>query len=199
MDTKLDKIDLDIINSLMEDGRKSFRQIARETNTSTPTVESRFSRLKELGIIKNIQPIFDFEKFKDIILSVMYIKTEPAESDNVINELESFPEKASLYTATGEYNLVARVIAYDQTQLEDARQKIQIIKGIQSVYIQILGKTLKDKPVLPIKKENILKILCEMCGETIHSFSYKVSVGNSEKYFCCSSCLTLYKQQHNMQ
>ncbi|MGH9879376.1 MAG: AsnC family protein, partial [Nitrososphaerales archaeon] len=42
----LDKIDIGIINSLMQDGRKSFRQIARETKVSTPTVESRFSRMK---------------------------------------------------------------------------------------------------------------------------------------------------------
>ncbi|MFL6457435.1 MAG: AsnC family protein [Nitrososphaeraceae archaeon] len=42
MDTVPDKVDLAIINSLMQDGRKSFRQIAREIKVSTPTVESRY-------------------------------------------------------------------------------------------------------------------------------------------------------------
>ena len=46
----------------MQDGRKSFRQITREIKASTPIVEARFNRLKGLGIIKNIQPIFDIEK-----------------------------------------------------------------------------------------------------------------------------------------
>jgi DNA-binding Lrp family transcriptional regulator len=51
--TELDKIDLAIISSLMKDGRKSFRQIAREIKVSTPTVESRFNKMKiDLGIIK---------------------------------------------------------------------------------------------------------------------------------------------------
>jgi DNA-binding Lrp family transcriptional regulator len=47
---KLDKIDLAIINSLMNDGRKSFRQIAKEIGVSTPTVEARFSRMKGMFV-----------------------------------------------------------------------------------------------------------------------------------------------------
>lgn len=41
---KLDRMDLAITTSLMSDGRKSFRQIAKEIGVSTPTVEKRFSR-----------------------------------------------------------------------------------------------------------------------------------------------------------
>ena len=43
MHTELDEIDIAIISSLMEDERKSFRQIAQEIKVSTPTVESRFN------------------------------------------------------------------------------------------------------------------------------------------------------------
>jgi DNA-binding Lrp family transcriptional regulator len=46
---KLDNIDIAIINSLMQNGRKSFRQIAKETKVSTPTVESHFARMKDIG------------------------------------------------------------------------------------------------------------------------------------------------------
>jgi DNA-binding Lrp family transcriptional regulator len=48
---KLDNIDIAIINSLMQDGRKSFRQIAKEIRVSTPTVESHFTRMKDIGLI----------------------------------------------------------------------------------------------------------------------------------------------------
>jgi DNA-binding Lrp family transcriptional regulator len=52
LDTKLDNIDIAIIKSLIQDGRKSFRQIAREIKVSTPTVEARFSRMKGWGLSK---------------------------------------------------------------------------------------------------------------------------------------------------
>ncbi|MGH9974472.1 MAG: AsnC family transcriptional regulator, partial [Nitrososphaeraceae archaeon] len=37
MQIHLDPIDILIIKSLLKDGRKSFRQISRETGISTPT------------------------------------------------------------------------------------------------------------------------------------------------------------------
>lgn len=150
MDIKLDNIDFAIITSLMQDGRKSFRQISREINVSTPTVEIRFKRLTELKIIKGVQPIFDLEKFKNVVLSIFYIKIDTSQSENFIKELKLSSEITNLYFATGEYNLIAKAVSYDQLQLEDIRHTISNIKGIKSLYCQILYKTLKDELVFPI-------------------------------------------------
>ena len=62
MPLSLDEIDVSIIRSLLEDGRKSFRKISRETGITTPTVKSRYERLVNIGFIKGILPIFDFDK-----------------------------------------------------------------------------------------------------------------------------------------
>jgi DNA-binding Lrp family transcriptional regulator len=75
LDTKLDNIDIAIVKSLLQDGRKSFRQIAREIRVSTPTVEARLSRMRGVGIIKNIQPIFDVEKIDSQMSALIFIKT----------------------------------------------------------------------------------------------------------------------------
>ena len=62
MPLSLDEIDVSILRSLLEDGRKPFRQISRETGITTPTVKARYERLINIGFIKGILPIFDFEK-----------------------------------------------------------------------------------------------------------------------------------------
>jgi DNA-binding Lrp family transcriptional regulator len=59
---QLDEIDIKIIESLVKDGRKSFRQISRETKITTPTVKARFKRLVNIGFIKGVIPIFDFNQ-----------------------------------------------------------------------------------------------------------------------------------------
>ena len=64
MPLNLDKIDVSILNSIIEDGRKSFRQISRETGITTPTVKARYERLINVGFIKGVLPIFDFEKIE---------------------------------------------------------------------------------------------------------------------------------------
>jgi len=62
MSFPLDETDIAILEALIEDGRKSFRQIAREIKISTPTVQIRYNRLLSMGIIKSISPILDMKK-----------------------------------------------------------------------------------------------------------------------------------------
>ena len=62
MPLSLDEIDVSILNSILEDGRKSFRQISRDTGITTPTVKARYERLVNVGFIKGVLPVFDFEK-----------------------------------------------------------------------------------------------------------------------------------------
>jgi len=59
MPHELDDIDVGIVTSLQEDGRKSFRQISRELGISTPTVQARYQRLVNIGLIKSISPVID--------------------------------------------------------------------------------------------------------------------------------------------
>jgi Lrp/AsnC family leucine-responsive transcriptional regulator len=60
MPLQLDDYDVSILRSLLKDGRKSFREISRETGITTPTVKARLTRLVNVGFIKSVSPIFDF-------------------------------------------------------------------------------------------------------------------------------------------
>lgn len=62
MPLSLDEIDVSILKSILEDGRKSFRQVSRDTGITTPTVKARYERLVNVGFIKGVLPVFDFEK-----------------------------------------------------------------------------------------------------------------------------------------
>ena len=64
MPLELDQYDVSILKSLFEDGRKSFRQVSRETGITTPTVKARFERLVNVGFIRGVQPIIDFRKIQ---------------------------------------------------------------------------------------------------------------------------------------
>jgi DNA-binding Lrp family transcriptional regulator len=62
MPVDLDGIDVAILKSLMEDGRKSFRAISREIKVSTPTVKSRYECLVNIGLVKSVKPEIDLSK-----------------------------------------------------------------------------------------------------------------------------------------
>lgn len=61
----MDETDIAIIKSLLTDGRKSFRQISRETKITTPTVKARFERMVNVGFIKGVLPVFDYSLIDD--------------------------------------------------------------------------------------------------------------------------------------
>jgi DNA-binding Lrp family transcriptional regulator len=59
---ELDEYDVSILKSLFKDGRKSFRQISRETGITTPTVKARFERLVNIGFIQGVVPLINLRK-----------------------------------------------------------------------------------------------------------------------------------------
>ena len=65
MPLQLDNYDVSILRSLLKDGRKSFREISRETGITTPTVKARFARLVNVGFIKSVSPVFDSSLIED--------------------------------------------------------------------------------------------------------------------------------------
>ena len=67
MPFQLDNYDVSILKALLKDGRKSFRGISRETGITTPTVKARFNRLVNVGFIKSVSPIFDFNIIEESI------------------------------------------------------------------------------------------------------------------------------------
>jgi DNA-binding Lrp family transcriptional regulator len=79
----LDNNDIAIIKSLLKDERKSFRQISRETGITTPTVKARFERLVNIGFIKGVLPIFDFNK---VINTEDIIQLQNINKDNAARE-----------------------------------------------------------------------------------------------------------------
>jgi len=49
---ELDELDVKILTHLQEDGRQSFRDIAKTTHISVPTIASRVERMQKLDIIQ---------------------------------------------------------------------------------------------------------------------------------------------------
>jgi DNA-binding Lrp family transcriptional regulator len=196
--TNLDKIDTLIINSLMQDGRKSFRQIAREIGVSTPTVESHFSRMMGVGIIKNIVPILDSERIEKQTSAFVYLKIDhPSQTLIIANKISAIPEIKNVYLLTGEYNLMVKLITDKPEQVEEVlRTRIAIIKGILSSIIQVVTRTIKESQSVSIKEGILITIKCDYCNNDISKNSKTLQVGQYERNFCCSSCLTLYKQKY---
>jgi len=130
MPHELDDTDIGIVTSLQQDERKSFRQISRELNISTPTVQARFRRLVNIGLIKSISPVID--------------------STNLANE-----QKNKLVTC-------------------DCNES----HGVD------------------LKSGMSVKMKCDLCDGQIGDKPHILKFANFERFFCCNTCKTQYKEKN---
>jgi DNA-binding Lrp family transcriptional regulator len=155
MPLQLDDYDISILKSLLKDGRKSFREISRETGITTPTVKARFTRLVNVGFIKSVSPILDF----DIIETESILK--PA--------LENEQNKGN----------------------KDSRAKENENKKNNK-----LGFNWQQDSRLKIKRGLKIKLDCEFCKGPILSNPHVFKFANYERFFCCTGCMSGYKQKY---
>ncbi|MDQ3869764.1 MAG: winged helix-turn-helix transcriptional regulator [Thermoproteota archaeon] len=179
MPLKLDDYDVSILNSLLKDGRKSFREISRETNITTPTVKARFDRLVNVGFIKSVSPILNF----DIVEQQSTGKSEFEIKKNNNND----------------YNHADKVIKKEEEEYED-EARIKKKRNGQSQYQNQQQRRQQQQqlqdPKFKIKKGMKIKLDCEFCKGPISGNLHIFRFANYERFFCCTGCMSGYKTKY---
>ena len=119
-----DNLDLKIINHLLDDGRASLRSIAEELDVSVTTVSNHLKSMEEEGIIEGFKPVLDYSKLGYTVTSVLMIK---AEGDNIQELVENLRKRDSLvnvYEVTGDFDVIA------VGKFEDTESMNNSIKGL---------------------------------------------------------------------
>ncbi len=197
MPLMLDKIDNAIIQSLMKDGRKSFRKIAKETGVSTPTVESRYKRMVNTGFIRKIAPILDTDKIEIGLTAMLFMRVLASRALEIAKELSEIEAVRNVFMASGDNNMMVRLVVDRPESLEALiRKKISVVEGVKSVSSQIITRIVKDEQNVVVKSGLAVNIACNYCRGEIPKEPKILRFGEYERYFCCSSCLTLYKQKY---
>jgi len=193
---KLDETDTAIIKALMEDGRKSFREIARIASVSTPTVESRVKRMFNMGIIKKIVPLLDPEKISEGVAAIINLKVEPSELDDVSKKLAELEEVRNICVVTGESNLTIRVLVNDMKSLQDFLNKELAKLPVKIVSTNVVTKVVKEEQGVIIRPGLGVRLNCDFCGREIEGDPVPFKVGEQARNFCCETCLQSYKEKY---
>ncbi len=156
-------MDIAIIKSLLKDGRKSFRQISRETKITTPTVKARYERLVNVGFIKGVLPIFDFNKIgnkEEILIQIQDIKENATKKENNNENANN-----------------------DIFKIETDRIKRNITTGIAiNLICDFCDGQVYDKPQV-LKFANIERFFCCISCKSGYSKKYKGRIESLKKRY----------------
>lgn len=113
MKTKLDVIDLQILEMLQEDGRMTIRDMAEKLNLSTTPIFNRIKRLESEGVIERYIAQINPKKVGKSLFAFVHIsiKEHSKEAvDHITSQVTSFPEVQECHYVTGGADFVLKVL-----------------------------------------------------------------------------------------
>ena len=145
LDLELDGTDLEILDLLVEDARRTLADIGKAVSLSPPAVKRRVDRLEEIGVITGFTTVLDYEKLGRPIEAFTELrfagKTKVADIAGIAHEL---PEVDAVYTTAGDpdalVHLRVRDVA-DLTRVIDLLRRTGKVVGTKT--LMVLGTETK--------------------------------------------------------
>ena len=169
---ELDEIDWKLITELQSNGRKTFKELGDKIGYTSLGAKKRVEKLLKRKII-NISALVNADEL-NLCLALILLEIENAEAmRKIIDRYNKCPRVINVFTTIGGYNLIALVMAEDQTTLESEsmeRCALRSGEGIRRSEFYLIGKV-HHNSFLPLKasilkdKEDITPcgVKCDSC------------------------------------
>jgi Lrp/AsnC family transcriptional regulator, regulator for asnA, asnC and gidA len=128
-----DKLDLQIIQHLMQDANISYADLGKKLFVSAGTVHVRIKKLQDNGIVSGTRMHVDLKKLGYDVIAFIGIYLEKSSLyDVVAKDLKKIPEIVRMNYTTGNYSIFAEIVCRDIGQLRKVlHDELQKIKGIE--------------------------------------------------------------------
>ncbi len=115
----MDALDKQILALLVEDGRRTFDDLARRVSLSPPSVKRRVDRMRAAGALRGFTAVVDHTALGASTEALVELFYAPGTTlDRVAESLRAHPEVVEAWSVTGEADCIARVRTADNADLE---------------------------------------------------------------------------------
>ena len=144
---KLDDIDHQILDILIENTRTPFTDIAKKLNVSAGTIHVRVKKMEDAGIIQGSSLTVDYEKLGYAFIAYVGVFLEKTHQTKfVLQRLKEIPNITVAHITTGKYNIFCKIRAKDTKHAKDIIFRIDDIDGVYRTETMIsLEEIINDK------------------------------------------------------
>ena len=151
----LDKLDLQIIDAMMQNAEISYAELGKKLFVSGGTIHVRIKKLQEFNIVKGTRLSVDLKLLGYDITAFVGIYLEKSSLyDVVAKDLMMIPEIIRLNYITGNYSMFIEIVCKDISQLRFVlHDELQKIKGIErtETFISLEEGFCRNVPVAPVE------------------------------------------------
>jgi Lrp/AsnC family transcriptional regulator for asnA, asnC and gidA len=144
---KLDEIDHQILEVLIENARTPFTDIAKSLLVSAGTIHVRVKKMEEEGVIKGSTLTVDYDKMGYTFIAYVGIFLENSSTtEEVVQEILKIPEITVAHLTTGKFSIFCKLRAKDTRHAKDIIFSLDRIAGIKRTETSIsLEEVINDK------------------------------------------------------
>jgi DNA-binding Lrp family transcriptional regulator len=136
---RMDPVDRQILALLVEDGRRTYDDIARRVSLSAPAVKRRVDRLRGSGALRGFTALIDHSALGDRTEALIELFFAPGTLlEEVTQTLLAHPEVVEAWSVTGEADAIARVRTQDNGDLERLIMELQRDGHVQRTRSQVV-------------------------------------------------------------
>jgi DNA-binding Lrp family transcriptional regulator len=191
---EIDEIDAKILQMLQSDGRLSFREIAKKTGISTPTVSARVKSLEERGVIRGYSVDIDPTAVNETI-SVLTLKCKPKDLETTSELLAGHDNVREVMVLSGS-KVVARLVFETEGKLDEFLRWLEKLEQIDNYDIERAVRVVKKEQDAIVTEGIQIIIPCYECRKPITDNPVTEKMDGKMHYVCCGSCLKLYKERY---
>lgn len=145
-ETDIDDLDRAILNVLKEEGRKSFRQVAEDVDSTPATVINRVENLEEEGIITGYSTDIDYRKIGYNGMAAIEVIARGESLDDLKESLKEEENVVTAYTITGDTDLLLLVNFRDRARLSDfVQESLAASEKVDKTITHIVLDVLKER------------------------------------------------------
>ncbi|HLV40147.1 Lrp/AsnC family transcriptional regulator [Xanthomarina sp.] len=144
---KLDEIDHQILDMLIENTRIPFTDIAKKLSISAGTIHVRVKKMEDSGIIKGSSLTLDYRKLGySFIAYVGVFLQKTSQTKFVLERINEIPFITVAHITTGKFNIFCKIRAKDTEHAKDIIFMLDDIEGVYRTETMIsLEESLNDK------------------------------------------------------
>lgn len=141
----IDDLDRKIVRVLNQNARQSFRDVAKEVDTSVTAVINRVKKLEESGFIRGYIPLVEPECFGLNLIAVIALRISKGKLLETQERIAEDKRVVSIYDITGEWDSL--IIGYfkDRQDLNDFIKNLLSLEYVDRTVTHIVLNVVKEE------------------------------------------------------
>jgi DNA-binding Lrp family transcriptional regulator len=151
----IDSLDAALLTLLAEEPRPGVLECSRRLGVARGTVQARLDRLRSNGVIRGFAPELDPAGLGYPVTAFATLEISQGQGADVRAHLDSVPEVLELHTITGQGDMLCRIVARSNADLQRVIDRVVGFDGIVRASTAIALENPVPFRVLPLVRQAV--------------------------------------------